>query len=221
MLKPEAVRPLRSQALCTHCLCGCPWSSSEAVQGVSWRRQGCCGCLCGLLPPGRFFPRSSTKLWCGVGVLGHKPLWLRPDHTSGTLVVSAELDSLFPVLDRPRPPRLWCSPLWSGKCSEVASASARLSESQHTHFSRVESRLLQPLRLSQWISQQARGLVPSVQDPRSGIPRLWLSLLAPQCQGLPMQAFFLTDPPQGTSPNPMPFFPYLTWFCGDLVALVV
>ena len=73
------------------------------------------------------------------------------------------------------------------------------------HSLQVESRILQPLYLSQsfYLSQE---LVVSAQDPRTEMPRLWLNLLTPQGKCSLYGISPPTDPSWGADPDPMPFF---------------
>ena len=50
------------------------------------------------------------------------------------------------------------------------------------------------------------GFFLSVQDPRNGMPKLWLDLLAPQSEGPPMWTFSSFQiSPRGSGPDLMPF----------------
>ena len=104
-------------------------------------------------------------------------------------------------------------------CSRQCKALSTLTVSKPAcaHSSWVESRLLQPFCLSQWISQQASGLVSSMRDPRTQMPRLWLNLLTPLGASPPVWTFCsLQISPRSTSPNPKPFFFHPTRSHGDL-----
>ena len=82
-----------------------------------------------------------------------------------------------------------------------------ISQPAPAHFSRVESRVLQPFYLSQWLSQQPRAIVSFVWNPTTGMPSLWLNLFAPQGEGPPMKTFSSFQIPfRGRGPNPMPLF---------------
>ena len=76
------------------------------------------------------------------------------------------------------------------------------AKSSCAHSSQVEPRLLQPLSLSQQFSGQPRGLASFTQDPRTGMPSLWLNPLTPWGGSLPIRSPFSSEtPPGGTGPD--------------------
>ena len=156
---------------------------------------------------------SSTRCPCVCADSGlHGSAWITPQVS---LSLSARLDQIFSLITCQAV--VWVGlehlPLRTGKCGEEAAASAwlflsRFLASQHVGTPCKESRLLQVFRWSQQISQQERGLVSSVQDPQTGMPRLWVDLFPPQGEGPHVWTFcFLQIPPKGASPDLMPSFP--------------
>ena len=71
------------------------------------------------------------------------------------------------------------------------------AKSSCAHSSQVEPRLLQPLSLSQQFSGQPRGLASFTQDPRTGMPSLWLNPLTPWGGSLPIRSPFSSETPPG------------------------
>ena len=106
--------------------------------------------------------------------------------------VSEELDEMFALI-------LQQSVMCSGRglirnCRDVAATNNVLSalivsKPGYAYSSQVESRFLHPFYLFQWISHQERWLVSSMQDPRTGMPRLWINVLTPQGKVPPMWTF--------------------------------
>lgn len=146
-----------------------------------------------LSAPGRA-PACSVQ-WVGPGTLAgsqwlHAPVWATVVATARSPMVCLCVLSqglagrgLVPGCGGASRARVF-APFRLEPVGVVAATNARLYPfwllaSQHVHTASKGSQDLRPLS-AQWLFQKARWPISSAPDPRTGMPRLWLNLLALQ-----------------------------------------